>query len=729
MKPDLHRNIARINELNLCGFLILLTLFSFISIDGLGQCVNPAILTLSSTSGNICGTIPVTVSGNTFSGSATLITIREDGDGTVSPTTINKSPFTFTYTPKSKDLGKTVNITITTNNPAGVCPEVTATYRLSVNSSPSAPHIGTITMPTCVVATGSVALSSLPSTGTWTLTRNPGAVTTTSTGTSTTLSGIPAGTFTFIVTSSGGCSSSASSGVVINAQPSPPESPVQTIDCTLGTGKAVIRITSPAGTGLEYRLDGGSYQSGNSFSNVANGNHSTTVRNSSGCTTTGLSFPVSCGCVNQPAVTLSGSSGSTCGTAPVTISGNTFGGSATSVTITENGAGTVSPVTTGTSPFVFTYTPSAGDAGNTITINVTTNNPAGTPCAPATVTYSLTVGTNPSAPVVGAINQPVPGSQTGSVVLNGLPESGTWTLMMTPGNVNTSGTGISKTISGLATGTYIFTVTNAAGCISGPSAGAVITAPPSSIQAVITNPLPVCFPSTADLTAPEVTSGSDPYLTFTYWSDAAAKIPYVTPLTATAGTYYIKCTSTAGLFIVKPVLVTLYRRPLANAGADQVLEYLFGTKMNTQLGHDYEKGLWSVISGTGVFSDVSSAKTSVEGLSIGENIFLWTVTNGVCPASLDTVIITVHDLVISTLITPNMDGRNDYFVLQDTGIMVKTAVVIFNRSGVQVYKNENYDNLWDGVDYKGNPLPDDTYFCIIKTGNKRTVSGYIVVRR
>jgi hypothetical protein len=40
----------------------------------------------------------------------------------------------------------------------------------------------------------------------------------------------------------------------------------------------------------------------------------------------------------------------------VTISGNTFGGSATMVTITENGAGSVSPVSTKISPFAFTYT-------------------------------------------------------------------------------------------------------------------------------------------------------------------------------------------------------------------------------------------------------------------------------------------------------------------------------------------------------------------------------------
>lgn len=38
---------------------------------------------------------------------------------------------------------------------------------------PASPTVGTITQPTCSVATGSVVLEGLPATGTWTLTRNP----------------------------------------------------------------------------------------------------------------------------------------------------------------------------------------------------------------------------------------------------------------------------------------------------------------------------------------------------------------------------------------------------------------------------------------------------------------------------------------------------------------------------------------------------------------------------
>ena len=210
---------------------ILVFLLLFISTVVLGQCVNGPTVTLSSATGNTCGTTSVAVTGNTFGGSATKVTITKNGAGSVSPTSSTVSPFSFTYTPKSGDIGKSVIITVTTNNPNGSpCVAAKATYTLSVNANPSAPVVGTITNPTCLIPTGSVVLSGLPSTGIWTLTCTPGGITTTGTGTSTTISGLAAGTYTYTVTSSVGCTSSASSNVVIPAQPVSPTSPTQTVD-------------------------------------------------------------------------------------------------------------------------------------------------------------------------------------------------------------------------------------------------------------------------------------------------------------------------------------------------------------------------------------------------------------------------------------------------------------------------------------------------------------------
>jgi len=80
---------------------------------------------------------------------------------------------------------------------------------------PSAPTVAT-TQPTCTLSTGSIVLSGLPASGTWTLTRSPGAIQTTGTGTSTTISGLASGNYTYTVFN-GSCTSVASSSVIITS--------------------------------------------------------------------------------------------------------------------------------------------------------------------------------------------------------------------------------------------------------------------------------------------------------------------------------------------------------------------------------------------------------------------------------------------------------------------------------------------------------------------------------
>ncbi len=253
-----------------------------------------------------------------------------------------------------------------------------------------------------------------------------------------------------------GCTSTLRTSVVATINPVP-AIPVHTVDCSLGFNHAGITVTSPVGAGYQYRLNSGSYQISPVFTEVINGSYTVTVINSSNCTATGTSFDVSCGCVNGPTMTLSSISGSTCGTAPITVINNSFGGSATSVTIIENGAGTISPAGTAATPFAFTYTPAAGDTGNTVTITVTTNNPLGVPCAAAFATYTLTVNAVP------AVSGTTPGSRcgTGTLTLGATASAGTvnWYSASTGGG--SIGTGSSFTTPVIsATTTYYVDATN-----------------------------------------------------------------------------------------------------------------------------------------------------------------------------------------------------------------------------------------------------------------------------
>ena len=59
----------------------------------------------------------------------------------------------------------------------------------------------------------------------------------------------------------------------------------------------------------------------------------------------------------------------------------------------------------------------------------------------------------------------------------------------------------------------------------------------------------------------------------------------------------------------------------------------------------------------------------------------------------------------------------------DNGDVTGTPVVR------EVYENDDYDNSWYGVDENENPLPEDTYFYILKPENSITIKGYVVIAR
>src|SRR5665647_54450 len=455
------------------------------------------------------------------------------GNWTINPGAIAGTGATTTLTGLA--ASGTYNFTVTS---AAGCTSV-ASANVVINSqpvTPSAPQTGAITQTTCTVSTGSVEFNGLPATGNWTLTKMPGGATTIGTGTNTTIFGLIAGTYSYTVTNATGCTSAASTDVVINSQPVPPASPSQTIDCAAGSGNAVITMTSPLGADMEYSLDGGSYQPGITFNGVANGNHTITVKNSIGCTTTGSSFSVSCGCVNGPTVTLSSTNGSICGTlAPITVSGNTFTNAA-SVTIIEDGAGSVIPGATGASTFDFTYTPAPGDAGKTVTITVTTDTPVA-PCVTALATYTLIVNAIPASPV-GVVTQPTCAIATGDVALSGLPATGIWTLTEMSGGTTTAGTGPNTTLFGLSSGIYKYSVTNSEGCTSGTSDDIDINVQPVTPAAPTVGVTDNCD-GTFTLTASD-------YMGSLLWSTTET----TATISVAVGTYTVtqtdQCTSLAG---------------------------------------------------------------------------------------------------------------------------------------------------------------------------------------
>jgi gliding motility-associated-like protein len=165
--------------------------------------------------------------------------------------------------------------------------------------------------------------------------------------------------------------------------------------------------------------------------------------------------------------------------------------------------------------------------------------------------------------------------------------------------------------------------------------------------------------------------------------------------------------------------------PPPNAGPDQEITSVYETKMKAVLSSS-ASGEWSLISGSGHISDIHSPTTLITGLADGENIFLWKVRNGNCETSAR-VKITVLDIFVPTVITPNGDGKNDYFKISKN--IGRVELIILNRWGNEEYINSDYKNDWDGRNNKGAELPFDTYFYVLKFENGKIIRGSVLIKR
>jgi hypothetical protein len=319
--------------------------------------------------------------------------------------------------------------------------------------------------------------------------------------------------------------------VVINAVPASPSAPTATVTtqptCSIPAG--IITVTAPAnGVGIFYTVTGTNPVVGPQtnttgvFNGLSPGDYDVTTT-VGGCTSAAIELTIdvspdapdspSIESITQPpcseatgSVELTDLPPSGTWTLTRTPGGITTTGTGTGTTISGLAAGTYTYTVTDASNCV---SPSSSD----IVINV----------QPET----------PTAPVVGIITQPTCDEATGSVVLSGLPSSGTWVITGSPGGITTTGTGTSANISELPTGTYTFTVMNTFTCISLSSSDVVIDAQPATptAPAATVTTQPTCDSPTGIITVTTPANGVGIFYTVTGTN------PIVGPQTNTTGVF------------------------------------------------------------------------------------------------------------------------------------------------------------------------------------------------
>ncbi len=119
--------------------------------------------------------------------------------------------------------------------------------------------------------------------------------------------------------------------------------------------------------------------------------------------------------------------------------------------------------------------------------------------------------------------------------------------------------------------------------------------------------------------------------------------------------------------------------PIANAGPDQSIctPITSATMQGSSIVAPAE-GAWTVVQGTGSFVDFRDPNTVINGLSIGENIFRWTVDNGACNGvTTDDVSIFVFDRNV-----PIADaGVDKEFCLPTNQVALQGSSYVFPATG------------------------------------------------
>ena len=100
-----------------------------------------------------------------------------------------------------------------------------------------------------------------------------------------------------------------------------------------------------------------------------------------------------------------------------------------------------------------------------------------------------------------------------------------------------------------------------------------------------------------------------------------------------------------------------------------------------------------------------------------------TVSQNITVVDCSDTITPILAFVFPNIITPNSDGINDLFEIQN--LPENTEVIILNRWGNVVFSSANYQNNWDGIDISGKDLVDGVYTYKFKMESGTIGHGFV----
>ncbi len=260
-------------------------------------------------------------------------------------------------------------------------------------------------------------------------------------------------------------------------------------------------------------------------------------------------------------------------------------------------------------------------------------------CPASASSVTITRDDFPSVAAAGS-NQTVCASTTSLNANNPVVGSGLWSV--TSGQASlTSASSFSTDVNGLSAGanSFVWSVSN--GVCPASSATVVITRDLPPDQANAGNNQTVCATSfTLAANSPSIgtglwslVSGSGSIISVNSGSTVISNLG--------VGVNVFQWATSNGICPASVSTVTITRDDFpdaALAGADQLICSTSATLSANSATTG--TGQWSLLSGAAFFSAPLNPQTQVSGLGLGMNVFAWTISNGVCPPSTDTVSVT-----------------------------------------------------------------------------------------
>ena len=230
-----------------------------------------------------------------------------------------------------------------------------------------------------------------------------------------------------------------------------------------------------------------------------------------------------------------------------------------------------------------------------------------------------------------------------------------------------------------------------------------------------------CGPGSITLTATGGAAGEYRWYESATASTAIANISdgtFTTPALQVSHIYYASVVKNGCESIRVPVQAWVYPVPEAWASVpDLEIDSGKSTRLSGSGGDSYN---WSPASGL-------DNATSANPVATPEQTTRYTLTVKNQEGCEDTtsVVVTVRQLlVIPNAFSPNGDGVNDMWEIDNIEYFPGAEVEVYNRWGNLIFDRTNYQGDWNGT-YRGAPLPVGAYFYVINIPGKSKYTGYL----